>query len=78
MFLDQGVENFLRATYGQGPSHYGWLSVGMYGMMPAYLETYGYTTLVRRHVTEADLEDAKVLVVFLRGVSTVPGTRVFR
>jgi hypothetical protein len=44
----------------------------MYGMVPSFLETYGYTTLVAKHVTATDLADAKVLVVFLRDIRSGP------
>jgi len=75
VFLKQGVMNFLRPTYAEGS--YGWLSVGMYGMLPTYLEMYGATTVVSPDVSEADLEDAKVLVVILRDVKSGPWSKGF-
>lgn len=67
VFLDQGIENFLRPKYEEGPGGYGWLSVGMYGMSADYLGLLGADVLVTKQVTAEDLEGASVLVVFLHG-----------
>jgi hypothetical protein len=77
VFLKQGVMNFLKPTYSEGPSNYGWLSVGMYGMLPTYLEMYGASTLVSPDVSERDLEGANVLVVILRDIKSGPWSKGF-
>ena len=77
VFLKQGVMNFLKPTYGEGPSNYGWISVGMYGMLPTYLEMYGATTLVSPDVSASDLEGANVLVVILRDIKSGPWSKGF-
>ena len=78
VFLDQGIENFLRPRHGEGPANYGWLSVGMYGMSADYLGTLGANALVTKQVTASDLEDASVLVVFLHSKKDGPCDEEFR
>ena len=59
VFFEKGYVNWLKPEHGQ----YGQHSVGMYGMLPAFLESLGARPLVSPDLSEADLEDAAALVV---------------
>lgn len=51
--------NWERPRHGD----YGRLSIGMYGMLPAHLESLGAEWVVSRDLSDADLKDADALVV---------------
>ena len=55
-----------RDEYGNRKySEWGWLSIGMYGMMPIYLESLGAEPVVSPQLSEEDLRGADaVLVIF--------------
>ena len=59
VFFEKGYLNWLKPEHGQ----YGRLSVGMYGMLPTFLESLGARTLLSPDLSEEDLQDADALVV---------------
>jgi len=56
---EKGFLNWLKPVYGE----YGRLSIGMYGMLPAYVESLGGRCLVSPELSEADLQDADGLIL---------------
>ncbi|MGQ9574241.1 MAG: hypothetical protein ACUVUC_02900 [Thermoguttaceae bacterium] len=69
VFFEKGRSNWFRPTYPPPGKHrwdsayYGWLSSGMYGMLPTYLESLGASTLISPDLSEGDLAGADVLVL---------------
>jgi hypothetical protein len=59
VFYENGFLNWLRAEHGQ----YGRLSIGMYGMMPSFVQSLGGRALISPDLSDADLKDADVLVI---------------
>ena len=59
VFYEKGFLNWLKPEHGQ----YGRLSVGMYGMIPAYMESLGATAVISPDLAEKDLQDADALVI---------------
>jgi hypothetical protein len=56
---EKGFLNWLKPKHGD----YGRLSVGMYGMMPAFFESYGASLLISPELSEADLARADLLIL---------------
>jgi len=59
VIYERGFLNWLRPEHGD----YGRLAIGMYGLMPAYLESLGARPLVSPDLSHEDLADADVLVL---------------
>jgi len=59
VIYEKGFLNWLKPEHGD----YGRLAIGMYGLMPAYMESLGARPLVSPDLSEADLRDADVLVL---------------
>ncbi len=59
VFFEKGYVNWLKPEHGQ----YGRLSVGMYGMLPTFLESLGARTRMSSDLSEKDLQDADALVI---------------
>jgi hypothetical protein len=59
VFYEKGFLNWLRPVHDS----YGRLSSGMYGMLPVFLESLGAKSLISPDLSEADLQDADVLVL---------------
>jgi len=56
---EKGFLNWLKPEHGD----YGRLSIGMYGMLPAYIESLGAKCLVSPDLSAEDLGDAKALIL---------------
>jgi len=56
---EKGFLNWLKPKHGD----YGRLSIGMYGMLPQYVESLGGEFLVSSALAEEDLRDADVLIL---------------
>jgi len=61
VLFEKGYLNWLKPKYGD----YGQRSVGMYGMLPIYLESFGAKTLKSPDLSAEDLRDADALVLLL-------------
>jgi hypothetical protein len=59
VFNEKGFLNWLKPEHGQ----YGRLSGGMYGMLPAYLESLGARVVLSPELSNEDLADADALVL---------------
>ncbi len=59
VFYEKGYVNWLKPEHGQ----YGRLSVGMYGLLPTFLETLGACAVVSPDLSADDLKDADAVVV---------------
>ena len=59
VIYEKGFLNWLKPEHGD----YGRLAIGMYGLMPAYLESLGARPLVSPDLSQEDLADADVLVL---------------
>jgi len=59
VFYEKGFLNWLKPEHGS----YGRLSSGMYGMLPAYIESFGASSLISADLSDEDLRDADVLVL---------------
>jgi hypothetical protein len=59
VIFKEGFLNWMRPVHGE----YGRLSIGMYGLLPDYLETFGAKPLVSPELSEEDLRDADALVL---------------
>ncbi|MCX8107933.1 MAG: GldG family protein, partial [Verrucomicrobiae bacterium] len=59
VFYEKGFLNWLKPRHGE----YGRLSVGMYGMLPAFCESYGAKCVVSPDLSESDLSGADLLVL---------------
>jgi hypothetical protein len=59
VFYEKGFLNWLKPVHDS----YGRLSSGMYGMLPVFLESLGAKSLISADLSEADLQDADVLVL---------------
>ncbi len=59
VFYEKGFLNWLRPTHGS----YGRLSSGMYGMLPAFVESLGAQSVISPDLSQADLEGADALVL---------------
>ncbi|MCC6124609.1 MAG: hypothetical protein IT426_06590 [Pirellulales bacterium] len=59
VLYEKGFLNWLKPEHGE----YGRLSIGMYGMLPTFVESLGSRCLVSPDLSEKDLEDADVLVL---------------
>ena len=55
----EGFLNWLKPKYGD----YGRLSIGMYGTLPAHIESLGGKCLISPKLSDADLKDADLLVL---------------
>ncbi|MBN2452095.1 MAG: hypothetical protein JXR77_17035, partial [Lentisphaeria bacterium] len=60
VLFEKGFLNWLRPRHG----HYGRLTIGMYGMVPTYLESLGMKPLVSPDLSAKDLEGADAVVLF--------------
>lgn len=59
VIYQEGFLNWLRPEHGQ----YGRLSIGMYGMLPSFLRSYGIQVLVSENLSEEDLAGAQAVVL---------------
>jgi hypothetical protein len=59
VLYEKGFLNWLRPKHGE----YGRLSVGMYGMLPQFVQSYGARCAVSPDLAEADLADADLVVL---------------
>lgn|GEM_PF-351663 len=59
VIYQEGFLNWLRPQHGE----YGRLSIGMYGMLPSLLRSYGMQVLVSDNLSEEDLSDAQAVVL---------------
>jgi hypothetical protein len=59
VFYEKGFLNWLKPEHGQ----YGRLASGMYGMLPAYIESLGGTPLISKELSQQDLSNADALVL---------------
>ncbi len=59
VLFEKGFLNWLKPEHGD----YGRLSIGMYGLLPRYLESLGAECLVSSELSAEDLEDADLLVL---------------
>ena len=57
--FEKGFLNWLKPEHGD----YGRLSIGMYGLLPTYIESLGATCLKSPALSETDLADADVLIL---------------
>lgn len=65
----EGFLNWLKPVHGE----YGRLSIGMYGMLPAYLESFGAKALISPDLSERDLFGADALVLLYPNEPWKPG-----
>lgn len=69
VFNKKGFLNWLKPEYPPANEHrwsdrcYGRLAIGMYGMLPIYLENLGAETLISEELSKEDLAGADVLVL---------------
>lgn len=59
VFYERGFLNWLRPEHGQ----YGRLSQGMYGMLPAFVQSLGGRAMISPDLRDEDLKDADVVVL---------------
>ena len=59
VFYEKGFLNWLKPEHGQ----YGRLTIGMYGMVPTFLESYGAKPLISPDLSAEDLKDADAVVL---------------
>jgi hypothetical protein len=59
VFYEKGFLNWLKPVHGQ----YGRLSIGMYGMLPTFLESFGARPLISPELSAIDLEGADAVVL---------------
>ncbi len=59
VFYEKGFLNWLKPEHGQ----YGRLGSGMYGMLPAYIESMGGSCLISKELSQQDLSNADALVL---------------
>lgn len=59
VIYEKGYLNWLRPQHGE----YGRLSVGMYGMMPTYLQSLGAWAVISPELSETDLANAHAVVL---------------
>ena len=59
VLYEKGLNNWMRPEYGQ----YGRLSMGMYGLLPTYLQSLGARVVLSPDLVADDLKDAQVLVL---------------
>lgn len=59
VLFEQGFLNWLKPTYGD----YGHLSIGMYGMLPSYIESLGARCVISADLSENDLQGADALIL---------------
>jgi hypothetical protein len=71
VLFEKGFLNWLKPQHGQ----YGRLSIGMYGMMPIYLESLGARPLVSPDLSEKDLEGASAVVLLFPNEPWAPGQK---
>ncbi len=69
VLYEKGFLNWLRPTHGQ----YGRFSIGMYGMLPTFLQSLGAETAFSTDLTPQDLKDADALVVIFPDEPWEPG-----
>jgi hypothetical protein len=69
VLYEQGFLNWLKPTHGQ----YGRLSIGMYGMLPTFLQSLGAETAFTTDLSSQDLQDADALVVIYPNEPWEPG-----
>lgn len=63
VFYKEGYLNWLKPKHGRSDFDYGQYAIGMYGMMPIYLRSYGAEAVISPDLSEADLAGAQVLVL---------------
>lgn len=66
---EKGFLNWLKPRHGD----YGRLSVGMYGMLPEFLRTYGAQCVLSPELAEADLAGADLLLLIFPNKPWLPG-----
>ncbi len=69
VLYEKGFLNWLKPAHGQ----YGRFSIGMYGMLPTFLQSLGAETTLTSDLSEQGLRDADVLVVIYPNEPWEPG-----
>lgn len=69
VLYEKGFLNWMKPKHGE----YGRLSVGMYGMLPLLLQSYGATCIVSPELSEADMQGADVLGLIFPNKPWMPG-----
>jgi hypothetical protein len=69
VLFEEGFLNWMKPEHGQ----YGRLSVGMYGMMPIFLESLGLQVLVSPDLSATDLAGASAVVMLFPNEPWEPG-----
>jgi len=69
VLFEKGFLNWLKPKHGD----YGRLSIGMYGMIPDYLESLGAKVIVSPDLSAKDLKDASVVAFFFPNKDWEPG-----
>jgi hypothetical protein len=69
VFHEKGFLNWLKPAHGS----YGRVSVGMYGMLPDFLRSFGAECTISPDLSEADLKDADALVLLFPKDPWLPG-----
>ncbi len=59
VLYEKGINNWYRPEHGQ----FGRLSIGMYGLLPTYLQSVGAKVVLSPDLPDEDLKDADVLVL---------------
>jgi len=67
--FEKGFLNWLKPEHGD----YGRLSVGMYGLLPRYIESLGGRCVISPELSEDDLSDADVLILLYPNEPWAPG-----
>lgn len=66
---EKGFLNWLKPKHGE----YGRLSVGMYGVLPEFLQSYGATCVVSPDLSDTDLAGASLLILIFPNKPWAPG-----
>jgi hypothetical protein len=69
VLYEKGFLNWLKPEHGE----YGHLSVGMYGMLPTYIESLGAACVISPDLSEEDLQDADALILLFPHDPWEPG-----
>lgn len=73
VLYEKGYLNWLKPKHGRTSFDYGQFSIGMYGMMPIYLRSYGANAIVSPELSDEDLAGADVLVLIFADKPWGPG-----
>jgi len=66
---EKGFLNWLKPKHGD----YGRLSIGMYGLLPTYVESLGGRCVVSPDLSESDLADASIVILLYPNQPWAPG-----